>query len=130
MLNMGISSSVASFRLLLAAAARAVPGTLANLHGGNVKQIYEESLQELRLMVYGSPPGTYVRTEDLLAGHKLRRAGLLSWVIYNDMPYAGYVHDGTSQMPPRPWVQNVLDRRVGESSQRVLNGVTALLQFS
>lgn len=52
---------------------------------------------------------TPVKTGRLAAGNKLRFDGWHSATLYNDVPYAGFVHDGTSKVPPRPFLKEAIE---------------------
>lgn len=49
---------------------------------------------------------TPVDTGRLVSNNKRKVINNFSVVIYNETPYAGYVHDGTSRMPARPFMEN------------------------
>lgn len=130
MFNMGLLSNLARMRNAFAAAAAATPALLASLAGRNVDKIFEDSKKNLQSMVYDQPPTpSYVRTGDLMRGHRKKRLGFFTWVIYNDEGYASYVHDGTSRVPPRPWIQNAIDANMAGSNERILNGVNREFDF-
>ncbi|MEM3161287.1 MAG: hypothetical protein QXJ74_10950, partial [Nitrososphaera sp.] len=39
----------------------------------------------------------------------LRFDGWNSATLYNDVPYAGFVHEGTSKMAPRPFLREAIE---------------------
>lgn len=130
MFNMGLLSNIARARAGFRAAGAAVPVLLSQAFGRNVKRIYDESTKNLQDMVYDQPPTPYyVRTGNLMTGHKLRRAGVFTWIIYNEEDYASYVHDGTSRMPPRPWIQNAIDSGMVGTNERIVNEVSEGARF-
>lgn len=54
--------------------------------------------------VEGAKARTPVLTGRLLSRNALRQINPFSIVIYNDAPYAKWVHDGTSRMEARPFL--------------------------
>lgn len=48
---------------------------------------------------------TPVDTGRLVTGNKKRKINNFAIVIYNEVPYAGFVHHGTSRMPARPFME-------------------------
>ena len=106
------------------------PIAMANAHAENARTLKEASEVEADLLIYSTPPSSgYVRTTDLLRSHKVVPLSNFSWMLINDVPYAGYVHDGTSKMEARPWmanavewVQQELDDNLLDTGERVLSG--------
>lgn len=70
--------------------------------GEQFKMIMEAALQ---LAISRTP----VRTGTLAAGNKLKFAGWNSATLYNDVPYAKFVHDGTSRVAPRPFLREAIE---------------------
>lgn len=106
------------------------PSEMARAHAENARTIREAAEVEADLLIYSSPPSIgYVRTTDLLRSHKVLPLSEFSWLLINDVPYAEYVHDGTSQVEARPWMANAielvqaeLDDNLLDTGERVLSG--------
>lgn len=102
---------------------RRFPEEIDKAVGQNAVTVLRESIVEIDALIYGTPPApTYKRTKNLRRANQIRRQGPLAWLMFNDAKYAGAVHDGTSRMPPRPWIQNAIDRKEKEMEENLVNG--------
>lgn len=53
---------------------------------------------------------TPVRTGRLVAGNKKQLVNNYTLRLYNEVEYAGFVHDGTSRQEPQPFMENAIDQ--------------------
>ncbi len=108
--EVNINSNARQARENLRRAREAIPTALSNVIGNLAKRGLRDSVREIDELVYSTPESpSYPRTKNLRRANKIRPVGPFSWMLYNDAEYAGHVHDGTSQMEPRPWMRNAVD---------------------
>ena len=53
------------------------------------------------------------KTGRLSENHEVKRLRKFVYQVFNNTPYAFWVHDGTRFMAPRPWLKNAHDEVVG-----------------
>lgn len=88
----------------------AFPEGIDKAVGNNAKLVLKGSIEMIDDLIYSTPEGpTYQRTKNLRRANKIERLAPMSWLVYNDAEYAGFVHDGTTTMPARPWMGNSVD---------------------
>lgn len=76
----------------------------------NAKFALKAAITQIDVLIYAMPAAdTYIRTKNLRRSNKLEKLSTFTWLIYNDAEYAGYVHDGTSEMTGRPWMANAIE---------------------
>lgn len=76
-----------------------------------VLDLDRENKKRMTEMIYDQPESpSYVRTGRLRSGFKwLISIGGRAAEYFTHTNYAQYVHDGTSKMPPRPFLQDAFD---------------------
>jgi len=94
------SKGIAEAASLLDDLAKAIES--GEIGGEQFKTIMEAALQ---IAISRTP----VKTGRLASGNKLRFDGWNSATLYNDVPYAGFVHEGTSKMAPRPFIREATE---------------------
>ncbi|MEM2141307.1 hypothetical protein [Nitrososphaera sp.] len=94
------SKGIAEAASLLDDLAKAIES--GEIGGEQFKTIMEAALQ---IAISRTP----VKTGRLASGNKLRFDGWNSATLYNDVPYAGFVHEGTSKMAPRPFLREATE---------------------
>jgi HK97 gp10 family phage protein len=98
-----------------------IPNAIDQTVGTNAKIVLKESIVQIDDLIYSQPqsPSGYERTKNLRRSNKISKLSYATWLVYNDAEYAGYVHDGTSAMPARPWMQNAIDNKQAEMSKNL-----------
>lgn len=106
------------------------------LEGDAWDEFLEEALDELEdladkhvvAMIYDVPPpptSTYVRT-GLLGASNGTEVYKGKGILFNEAPYAKYVHEGTRRMAPRPWLAEAFKefhrRHITRIAKRVAEG--------
>lgn len=81
--------------------------------------------QHIARLIYDTPEGDYERT-GLLAASGGSEVYKGKGIVYNEAPYAEYVHEGTRRMQARPWLEAALRdfhrRHVVRIAKRVAEG--------
>ena len=110
MVSLGIDSNSEDAERQARAAFASFPGAISRAMTENSRIALKFTIVQIDLLIYSTPGAdTYVRTKNLRRSNKRERLGSLSWLLYNDAEYAGFVHDGTSEMAGRPWMANAIE---------------------
>lgn len=89
--------------------ANKVPDMIDKAVALNASIAMKSTIFHIDQLVYEQPnSGDYSRTKNLRRSNKLKKLEFATWLLYNDADYAGYVHNGTSQMEARPWMATAI----------------------
>lgn len=99
--------------------------------------LYKENLNGTAPSSASDPIPVGVRTGELLAGARLddggTGGGTVNQYVYsikNDVPYAGWIEDGTAHMAPRHPLQNSVDIMAGRYSAKLDETMTTITESS
>lgn len=96
--------------------------------GANAVLALRESIVQIDALIYSTPESeSYHRTKNLRRSNKVEKLGEMTWLVFNDAEYAEPVHDGTSQMQPRPWMKNAIDTVQEKMDENLLEAGTRAL---
>lgn len=76
----------------------------------------EQSAEQIKVIAEFTAPFKTGRLQD---NHAVQRIKRFVYKVFNDTPYAYWVHDGTRYMDPRPWLKNAHDEVVDGLIARV-----------
>lgn len=126
--NLRVFSNIALVAAQTAKEFEAFPEGISKAVAKNAKVVLAESIVQIDVLLYSQPETpSYHRTKNLRRSNSIKQVGPMSWLVYNDARYAGPVHDGTSVMSPRPWMQTAIELKEVELEENLVNGgLTAL----
>jgi len=125
----GVMSNVEKKQEEFRKRAMKIPDAIDKAVGINARTALKESIVQSDELIYITPLAPYYyRTKNLRRSNKIEKMGWAAWLVYNDADYAGYVHDGTSVMPARPWMQTALDLKGPEMIENLYNVGTLILE--
>lgn len=108
MANIKIFSNVEEEYAKFKERANKVPDMIDKTVALNASIALRSAIFHIDKLIYQVPAGDYSRTKNLRRGNKIRRLDFATWLLFNDVEYSGYVHDGTSQMEARPWMATAI----------------------
>lgn len=103
--------------------ADAYPDAIEKAVAKNAAIALKETVVQIDDLIYstGDPMHNGVpRTKNLRRSNQIKKLGPTSWLLFNDASYAGPVHNGTSHMPPRPWMKTALTVKDDEMSKNLV----------
>jgi len=108
---------------------QAFPEAIDKAVGANAALALKETIVKIDELIYATPePENYHRTKNLRRANQIKKLGTMAWLLYNDAAYAGYVHDGTSVLQGRPWMQNAVDAVQDQMDENLVKAGMAALE--
>ena len=108
-----------NFQIIISANLKELIERGAELINDDIASVFEKSMTSIvALAIKDAPVDTGRLRADI--GHKFNKREL-EGIIYNDVEYSVYVHEGTRYMPARPYILNAIKDKGEIQMQRDLD---------
>ena len=105
----GLTKMLLTLKEKIPAACQSTLHEMTTELGAEALELYKQNLNGGNPSTDSDPLPVGVRTGELLAGARLVITNQYAFKLTNDVPYAGFLEDGTSKMAPRHPLQNAVD---------------------